>query len=217
MGVLLSRGPDAILARGTTIEMVLDRPISFTHEEVNFSGALMPRPTASTGNEGPQPNQKSRSVPLPGRVAACLLPSDGLRGSPAAGPISFRGAGMPEDIPFSLLFRNPGQDRIAHQTWPAISNLGAPAAQIGTGTEVCGGRRASFRRCPGQVAAVSSNMRRRSRRPHPVLREMGQRVLSMTEFIPVEPRRPAARYQEASKPPGLGSPTGLSRFTGFEA
>jgi hypothetical protein len=68
MGVLLSRGPDAILARGTTIEMILDRPISFTPEEVNFSGAMMPRPTASTGNEGPQPNQKSRGVPLPGRV-----------------------------------------------------------------------------------------------------------------------------------------------------
>lgn len=69
MGVLLSRGPDAVLARGTTLEMVLDRPISFTPEEVNFSGAMMPRPTASTGgNEGPQQSQKGRGIPLPGRV-----------------------------------------------------------------------------------------------------------------------------------------------------
>src|SRR6516164_617911 len=29
LGVLLSRGPDAVLAKGTTIEMVLDRPVSF--------------------------------------------------------------------------------------------------------------------------------------------------------------------------------------------
>ncbi len=34
MGVLLSRGPDLVLARGATIEMVLDRPISFTAAEL---------------------------------------------------------------------------------------------------------------------------------------------------------------------------------------
>lgn len=33
-GVLLSRGPDAVLAQGTTVEMVLDRQLVFTAEEV---------------------------------------------------------------------------------------------------------------------------------------------------------------------------------------
>jgi hypothetical protein len=36
-GVLLTRGPDAILAKGSTIEMVLDRPLMFDASEVNFS------------------------------------------------------------------------------------------------------------------------------------------------------------------------------------
>ncbi len=35
MAVLLSRGPDVVLARGTTIEMVLDRRIVFTEAELN--------------------------------------------------------------------------------------------------------------------------------------------------------------------------------------
>ncbi len=36
-GVLLTRGPDAVLAKGSTIEMVLDRPLIFAAGEVNFS------------------------------------------------------------------------------------------------------------------------------------------------------------------------------------
>ena len=36
IGVLLSRGPDAILDKGATVEMVLDRPISFNDAELNF-------------------------------------------------------------------------------------------------------------------------------------------------------------------------------------
>lgn len=36
-GVLLTRGPDAVLAKGSTIEMVLDRPLIFTANEVNFA------------------------------------------------------------------------------------------------------------------------------------------------------------------------------------
>ncbi len=43
MGVLLSRGPDAVLARGSTLEMVLDRPISFTESELNFGNYQAPR------------------------------------------------------------------------------------------------------------------------------------------------------------------------------
>jgi hypothetical protein len=36
-GVLLTRGPDAMLAKGSTIEMVLDRPLVFDASEVNFT------------------------------------------------------------------------------------------------------------------------------------------------------------------------------------
>lgn len=36
-GVLLTRGPDAVLAKGSTIEMVLDRPLTFEATEVNFT------------------------------------------------------------------------------------------------------------------------------------------------------------------------------------
>ncbi|MDP9055541.1 MAG: hypothetical protein M3N93_14760, partial [Acidobacteriota bacterium] len=36
-GVLLTRGPEAVLAKGTTIEMVLDRPLVFAAAEVNFT------------------------------------------------------------------------------------------------------------------------------------------------------------------------------------
>ena len=41
MGVLLSRGPDAVLAKGSTIEMVLDRPLYFSTADLNF-GQVQP-------------------------------------------------------------------------------------------------------------------------------------------------------------------------------
>lgn len=39
IGVLATRGPDAVLPRGSTVEMVLDRPLQFTGAELNFSSA----------------------------------------------------------------------------------------------------------------------------------------------------------------------------------
>jgi type IV secretion system protein VirB10 len=39
IGVLATRGPDAILPRGSTVEMVLDRTLSFQNGELNFAGA----------------------------------------------------------------------------------------------------------------------------------------------------------------------------------
>jgi type IV secretion system protein VirB10 len=36
-GVLLSRGPDAVLPRGTTLEMVLDRDLRYTDNDLNFA------------------------------------------------------------------------------------------------------------------------------------------------------------------------------------
>ena len=35
-GVLLTRGPDAMLERGSTLEMILDRPVSFEEPELDF-------------------------------------------------------------------------------------------------------------------------------------------------------------------------------------
>jgi hypothetical protein len=64
IGVLLSRGPDAVLARGSTLEMVLDRPISFTDEELNFGNYQAPRSSIV----GAQEADKGRStLPLPRR------------------------------------------------------------------------------------------------------------------------------------------------------
>jgi hypothetical protein len=68
VGVLLSRGPDAILARGTTLEMVLDRPISFTESELNFGNYQPPRAGAFAGTPEAAGSERGRSsLPLPGR------------------------------------------------------------------------------------------------------------------------------------------------------
>jgi type IV secretion system protein VirB10 len=63
IGVLLSRGPDAVLAKGTTIEMVLDRPLNFDDHEISFGNYQPPRvaPTA------PPAEPASKSTTLPGR------------------------------------------------------------------------------------------------------------------------------------------------------
>lgn len=37
IGVLATRGPDAVLPRGATVEMVLDRPLTFTETDLNFA------------------------------------------------------------------------------------------------------------------------------------------------------------------------------------
>jgi type IV secretion system protein VirB10 len=61
MGVLLSRGPDAVLAKGSTLEMVLDRDLTFSEEELDFSKAP-PRRAADAGG-GPLPSQKDSRLP----------------------------------------------------------------------------------------------------------------------------------------------------------
>jgi type IV secretion system protein VirB10 len=63
VGVLVSRGPDAVLAKGSTLEMVLDRPLHFQETELSF-GNLQPM---HVDGGGPVPSQKSSSVPMPGR------------------------------------------------------------------------------------------------------------------------------------------------------
>lgn len=59
IAVLLTRGPDAILAKGTTMEMVLDRPLQFSNSDIDFRNP-MPRAQSSDG-PGPQPSRKSQS------------------------------------------------------------------------------------------------------------------------------------------------------------
>jgi len=59
MYVLLSRGPDAVLAKGTTMDMVLDRPLQFMPTELDFSSAV-PHQSLSEG-PGPLPSKKSQT------------------------------------------------------------------------------------------------------------------------------------------------------------
>jgi hypothetical protein len=62
VGVLLTRGPEAILAKGTTMEMVLDRQLLFTLSEVDFSNSLSQPRTNSV-----VPAQKKPQSTFPGR------------------------------------------------------------------------------------------------------------------------------------------------------
>jgi type IV secretion system protein VirB10 len=43
IGVLSTRGPDAILQRGSTVDMVLDRPLTFSEADLNFGNYQPPR------------------------------------------------------------------------------------------------------------------------------------------------------------------------------
>ena len=64
IGVLLSRGPDAVLDKGATVEMVLDRPLHFTEAEVTFGAYQSPRSVyvapsgASQGSSIPSPARR---------------------------------------------------------------------------------------------------------------------------------------------------------------
>ena len=61
MGVLLSRGPEAELARGTQLDMVLDRDLSFTAAEVSFPNGAPPVPLEGGG---PSSKRDPRGAPL---------------------------------------------------------------------------------------------------------------------------------------------------------
>lgn len=63
MAVMFTRGPDAVLAKGTTIEMVLDRQVKFADDELDFTNALPRRSTASDSG-GPLPSRRNQPAPL---------------------------------------------------------------------------------------------------------------------------------------------------------
>jgi hypothetical protein len=56
IGVLLTRGPDAVLEKGTTVEMLLDRNISFSESDLNFGNYQAPpivvSPSSGAGTSG---------------------------------------------------------------------------------------------------------------------------------------------------------------------
>jgi type IV secretion system protein VirB10 len=60
---MFTRGPDAVLAKGTTIEMILDRQVRFAEDELDFSNAMPRRSTASDGG-GPAPSKRSQPSPI---------------------------------------------------------------------------------------------------------------------------------------------------------
>jgi type IV secretion system protein VirB10 len=59
MGVLLSRGPDVVLPKGSTIEMVTDRPISFQESDLNFGQA---QPRRFSDVPPPEPDKKNSGL-----------------------------------------------------------------------------------------------------------------------------------------------------------
>jgi hypothetical protein len=64
IGVMFTRGPDAVLAKGTTIEMILDRQVRFGEGELDFSNA-MPRRSSASDSGGPAPSKRNQASPLP--------------------------------------------------------------------------------------------------------------------------------------------------------
>ena len=63
--VLFTRGPDAVLAKGTTVEMVLDRNVDFNETELDFSNAPARRNVGE--GSGPLPSQKNQGAGYPRR------------------------------------------------------------------------------------------------------------------------------------------------------
>ncbi len=65
VGVLLSRGPDAVLPKGTTVEMILDRPLVFQPSELDFSSAM--HRVSDTGSGSAPDRKQNKRSPL-GRI-----------------------------------------------------------------------------------------------------------------------------------------------------
>ena len=65
IGVLTTRGPDATLTKGSTVEMVLDRSLSFDNKDLDFGNAP-PRGGTSSDGPGPQaPAQRGLTPRIP--------------------------------------------------------------------------------------------------------------------------------------------------------
>jgi hypothetical protein len=64
LGVLTSRGPDAVLGKGASVEMVLDRPITYEESELDFTNAP-PRAPITDGGQRSTPQQRGWTPRLP--------------------------------------------------------------------------------------------------------------------------------------------------------
>lgn len=58
--VLLTRGPDAMLDRGTHVEMLLERELQFTAEELRFDNPVARQPGRIGGGPDPARNNRNR-------------------------------------------------------------------------------------------------------------------------------------------------------------
>ena len=67
-GVLLSRGPEAILEKGTQLDMVLARNLFFTEEELTFRDPLCKPGVNVEINSGPDPDRNRRNNNGRGRL-----------------------------------------------------------------------------------------------------------------------------------------------------
>ncbi len=67
VAVLLTRGPEATLAKGTTLEMVLDRSLKFDDNDLAGAGQGSRNGRAIGDGPGPMPKSTQRNTPMPGR------------------------------------------------------------------------------------------------------------------------------------------------------
>jgi len=63
-GVLLTRGPEASLAKGSTVEMVLDRPLVFEDSELDFRNAPASAPMVQGNTPAPQTRKGWSPIPF---------------------------------------------------------------------------------------------------------------------------------------------------------
>lgn len=72
VGVLMSRGQDVVLGRGTVVEMVLDRDLEFSEADVDFTSAPAGRRSSVT-EEGPV-RKRPAAAGMPGQRPALGIP-----------------------------------------------------------------------------------------------------------------------------------------------
>jgi len=65
IGIFATRGPDAILAKGSTVEMVLDRSLSFNENELDFGNYQPPRAMPAGAPEAAK--KSNTTLPFPRR------------------------------------------------------------------------------------------------------------------------------------------------------
>ena len=65
LGVLMTRGPEATLSKGSTVEMVLDRPLYFDRNDLDFANAAPSRALSEAGRTTPQSTNRGLGSKIP--------------------------------------------------------------------------------------------------------------------------------------------------------